>query len=650
MTGQQNANFDRLVVIQNGTLQRFMANYRNKRLAHHQLRHKFSMSSKEMLDLQTIRKAWSLLDRREQRNAWIVFIIIIFAALSSALMVGSVIPFLTVLGDPNQIEDIPFLSWAYEAGGFQSDYRFVIALGLASLSVIVASTGLQLLRVWVVANYTHMRASSLSCKLLTHYLSQPYEFFLKQHSAEQNSKILTETSQIVRYVYQPAFEVISSLLTAVAIIFLLVLVDPMIALVAFSTIGGTYGTLYAINRRALSNLGLVRAKANTARFLLANEALGGTKEIKLAGIEHSYLDLFSAASNRFARTVAQANVIGSVPSFAIQAVGFGGIILITILFFDESSLSSGEALGDLLPMLGALAFAGQRLLPELQKVYMGLTDLQYGGAAVEQVYIDLSSPVQKQLDPQLAVALPVNHCIELENVNYYYPLSQEAGLQSISLKIETGNKIGIVGGTGAGKSTLIDVILGLLSPTEGSLVVDGVVISQSNIRAWQRTFGYVPQDIFLSDGTIAQNIALGVPKSEIDYSRISQVARAAHIDSFIINKLPEAYESRVGERGIRLSGGQRQRIGIARALYHNAQVIVFDEATSALDNLTELEVMKAIDSLPGDKTVFMVAHRLSTVRACDRILVMQDGKVVGDGSWDHLITTNAIFQKLAKAG
>ena len=232
----------------------------------------------------------------------------------------------------------------------------------------------------------------------------------------------------------------------------------------------------------------------------------------------------------------------------------------------------------------------------------------------------------------------------------YYPLSQEAGLQSISLKIETGNKIGIVGGTGAGKSTLIDVILGLLSPTEGSLVVDGVVISQSNIRAWQRTFGYVPQDIFLSDGTIAQNIALGVPKSEIDYSRISQVARAAHIDSFIINKLPEAYESRVGERGIRLSGGQRQRIGIARALYHNAQVIVFDEATSALDNLTELEVMKAIDSLPGDKTVFMVAHRLSTVRACDRILVMQDGKVVGDGSWDHLITTNAIFQKLAKAG
>lgn len=290
-------------------------------------------------------------------------------------------------------------------------------------------------------------------------------------------------------------------------------------------------------------------------------------------------------------------------------------------------------------------------MPELSKLYQSLARIQAGLAAVDAVYEDLVLRRSAAKLPRTpAKGLGLRRSLHLDGVSYSYPNSEQAGVRDVSLTIRAGEKIGIVGSTGAGKTTLADVILGLLEPGHGKLVVDGTDITPENLRAWMQSVGYAPQDIFLTDASVAENIALGVAPEEIDDKRIRKAARIARIDRFVEEELPEAYQTHIGERGVRLSGGQRQRIGIARSMYHDADLLVFDEATSALDNLTEAEVVDAIDALPGDKTVVMIAHRLSTVKRCDRIVVLEKGRVVGCDSWAALMAGNTEFQRIARLG
>jgi ABC-type multidrug transport system fused ATPase/permease subunit len=349
-----------------------------------------------------------------------------------------------------------------------------------------------------------------------------------------------------------------------------------------------------------------------------------------------------------ARALVAVQVMSQVPQFVLQAVSFGGIILLCLTLMDAEGLASGEALGGILPILGVFAFAGQRLMPELSKLYQSLAQLTAGGAAVSVVHDDLldkagSGNLLRDIPP----AIGLTRQLALENVHYRYPNAELAGLKDVSLNISAGERIGVIGSTGAGKTTLADVMLGLLSPNEGRILADGIEITSENLQAWQQSVGYVPQDIFLIDANLTENIALGVLPQEIDEDRVRHAAEIACLDVFIQEELPDGYNTTIGERGVRLSGGQRQRIGIARALYHDADMIVFDEATSALDNLTEREVMAAIDALPGDKTVLMIAHRLSTVKRCDRIIVLDKGQVVGFDTWDELMTNNSEFEKIA---
>lgn len=601
-----------------------------------------------MTDLAIWRKAWALLDVREKRNAWIVLGIIIVGALTSAIMVVSVMPFLVVLSDPSLIEMKPALVWAYNTFGFTSTYGFLVGLGVASFAVIVLASVIQIARSWAVARFAMMRIHSISHGLLATYLAQPYAFFLNRHSGEMGTRILAESEQVVGQFMRPAAEFIAACMTTIAIVGLLVWVEPVVAAIAFTALGGIYGAIYVGVRRILSRLGRMRVEANRARFRLANESLTGIKDIKLLGRETAYLHRFEGPSIKVARTAAQIVVFSQVPTLALQAVAFGGIILLCLVLIDPAGVSSGSTPGELLPVIGVFAFAGQRLMPELSKLYQSLAQIQAGAAAVEAIYADLAlrdtteRPSRTHLEGQ-----GLKNALRIEDVCYSYPKSDQAGLRNVSLTISVGEKIGVVGSTGAGKTTLADLVLGLLEPDQGQLVADGTPINKNNRRAWMRRVGYVPQDIFLIDAPIAENIALGVPPHEIDHERIRRAARIARIDSFIEEELPELYQTHVGERGVRLSGGQRQRIGIARAMYHEADLIVFDEATSALDNLTEAEVMQAIDTLPGDKTVMIIAHRLSTVQRCDRIFVLDKGRVVGCDTWDSLLRENSTFQRIA---
>jgi len=594
-------------------------------------------------------KVWDLLDRQERTNGLKVIVLAVVAAIASTFMVGSIMPFLSVLSDPSRIQQIPQLAWAYREFGFSSPYRFLVALGIGSVCVIVIAIGIQLLNIYASSRFAMMRLHTLSRRLMASYLGQPYQNFLNRHTGDMTTRVLSEAQEVVLRFILPATDLITAALTILALIGFLTWVNPLVTLAAFGVLGATYGGTYIFSRIRLNRLGRRRAKENAARYRLAAEAFGGIKEIKLLGREAAYLDRFSKPSYSMARALVQIQMMAQTPYYTIQAVALGGVILLCLVLIGPAGLGSGNALAAILPLLGVFAFAGQRMMPELGKLYKAIATIQSARGAVDAIYQDLvERRVQRPAPRVMPEPLGLRRELVLDGVTYRYPEADAAGINDISLTIRAGEKIGIVGETGAGKTTLVDVVLGLLPPREGTICSDGVAIGEHNVRNWQQSVGYVPQDIFLADASIAENIAFGVPPEDIDHDRVIAAAKAAHIDAFVTEELAQGYATFVGERGVRLSGGQRQRIGIARAFYHDADLIVFDEATSALDNLTEAEVMAAIDALPGDKTLLMIAHRLTTVTRCDRIIVMEHGRIAGCSDWQSLNSSNAAFQRIAK--
>lgn len=598
----------------------------------------------------TWRKAWLLLDAREKRYAFITFVVVIIAATSSAFMVGSVVPFLSVLAEPSRVETNPSLREIYHYLELNSAYDFLLILAVASFAMILLASLIQIAKIYIVLRFSMTRMHSFSHKLMQHYLRQPYEFFLDRHSGELGTRILSESREVVLQFLRPATDLIASLATVIAIASLLLWIEPVVASAAFAVLGFLYGLTYAITRRYLKRLGKDRVAANSMRFRTATEAFGGVKVIKLLCREQEYLTRYASFSRRMACVEVLVNTIASVPLYALQAFALGGMMLICILMLDTDAYGKQNAVESILPLLGVIAFAGQRLMPELSVIYHSLSKLQAGRAAVDVVYDDLVATENEYRLQSSTQTLALRQSLQLRNISYRYPSAETLGLDDINLTIQAGERLGIVGTSGAGKTTLADIILGLLRPHNGEFVADGTPITDENVRSWMQDVGYVPQDVFLTDSSIAENIALGIDPKHINLDKVQDAARIAQLDEFILHDLPNGYDTLVGERGVRLSGGQIQRIGIARALYNNPDLIVFDEATSALDNVTEQEVMAAIDALPGGKTIILIAHRLSTVKRCDRIALLDKGKLVDCNSWDLLMETSPIFQKIAMSG
>ena len=600
-----------------------------------------------MIDRKTLSMAWALLDRREKRQAWGVLAVVVLSAFSASIMVASILPFLTVLSEPERIHESRVLSRLYAFGGFQSDRGFLFGLGLATIAVICAANVIQVLRVHVVTRFALMRSHSISFRLLSSFLRQPYAFFLANHSGEMGTKVLSETQQIVMQFFKPAAEGVAALFTILALLALLLWVNPMVTLSVLAVFAVIYGGTLLRMRRRVSQLGKIRARANADRFRIANEALGGVKDIKLLGREATYLDMFEAPSERMARSQALVAVFSQTPQYVMQATVFAGLIVLCLVLLGDDSASGQNTMAEILPTIGLMALAGQRMIPELSKLFRSLTMLTYGDAAVRTVYNDMMNTRDIEALPSAPVTpLGMKRELVFEHLSYRYG-EGTAGLKDVSFRIRAGERIGIVGTTGAGKSTLANILLGLIFPSEGSFCVDDTPVTRDNIRGWQRSLGYVPQEIFLVDASIRENIALGVPKDRIDQARVEKAARIARIHDFVLSELDNGYDTEVGERGVRLSGGQRQRVGIARALYNDGDLIVLDEATSALDNVTETEVMRSIDGLPGDKTLIMIAHRLTTLRGCDRIIVLDRGRISAFAPWEELELSNPVFRDLA---
>lgn len=579
--------------------------------------------------MNTWQKALALLTPKEKRRGGLVLIMVTIMAVLETAGVASVMPFLAVLGNPEVVNTNPFLSGLYQGLDFQDVDAFIMALGVAAFGLILFSALFRSLTHYAMNRFIEMRRHSVGKRLLETYLRQPYAFFLDRHSGDMAKNILSEVDQLVQQVFRPGMQMVAYSVVILALVALLIVVDPWLALGVAMVVGGMYAAVFAAVRGILGRVGRDRARANQERFTAASEALGGIKDIKLLGREHAYLSRFEGPSKRQARHQATNQTLSDVPKFVIEAVGFGGVIALTLVLLATQGGTDSNALGNILPILGLYVFAGYRLLPAAQNIYKGMAKLRFGAAAVDGVYSDLHQrSAVAELYKRTHAPLQPKHTIVLQSIHYTYPNAERAALQGVSLEIPVGSSVGIIGTSGAGKTTLVDLLLGLLRPSGGAIMVDGQPITNANLRAWQQALGYVPQDIFLTDSTVAENIALGVPPQQIDYEQVERCARLAQVHDFIVGDMPEGYSTMVGERGVRLSGGQRQRIGIARALYHDPGILVFDEATSALDNETETAVMSAIDTLAGKKTLILIAHRLTTIQNCSQLLRLENGRSI----------------------
>jgi ATP-binding cassette subfamily C protein len=595
--------------------------------------------------LTSFSKTLSLFSRSERRQLpWLLIASIVMAFLE-VIGIASVMPFLALVANPNSLQTNSFLRRTYEIGGFSSARHFMFFAGASVLGLLIVTNGFTAFTTWMLYRFSWLRNHSLSCRLLRKYLFEDYSFFLMKNSTDLSANILSEIAQVTNGILVPGITMIAKAIVAAAIIGLLVCVNPLVAALLSLLLGGAYTLVYILFRKRLTIGGECRLKMNAARYKIASEAFGGIKDIKLLGKEEAFLQRYTGPSREYALSQASGNSFATLPRYVMETVAFGGILVIALAL-----LVTGGNIQGILPLMGLYALAGYRLMPALQQVFSGVATVRYSLAALDILHEELrgaSEAPAEGLGIEASLRLDLEHTIELRNIRFAYLPERAPLFRDLTLTIEANTTIGFAGTTGSGKTTLVDIIMGLLKPNGGELDVDGRPITSTNVRSWQRSIGYVPQQIYLCDDTIARNIALGLPAEEVDMDAVMHAAGVANLHDFITGELPHGYDTMVGERGVRLSGGQRQRIGIARALYHDPSLLVLDEATSALDNVTENVVMDALQCLANKKTVIMIAHRISTLRECDVIYLMKNGEIVAQGTYANLMHTDANFRELA---
>lgn len=584
-----------------------------------------------------------VLGEGQRRKLVFVAIMLVIRAAVELVGIASIMPFMGTVADSALIHSNMYLAWAYDQFGFTDDTAFIMVFGVAVVIFLVLANGFSALTVYVTTRFSWNLHHELSTRMFIAYLAQPYGFFVARNSAAFNKSILSECQEVVRALVLPLLNAVAKAITILAITVLLVVLEPLLALGIVIVLGGAYGAVYLTIKKRQRQLGRERVRANEQRFKVVGEAFGGIKDVKVLQRESAFIDQFRPASRKYSTAMAINTTMSQVPRYLFEVLAFGGIIVIVLYY-----LSTNRGLAQILPVLSLYAFAGYRLMPELQQLFQSVTQIRFTRPALDNLTADLTAIDKQQLiDADITpVSLTFGTDIIFDNVSFSYPDSSVAALSRVNMVIPKNHTIGLIGASGSGKTTLVDVLLGLYEPLEGRVLIDGKPLNEASMRGWREQIGYVPQHIFLTDDSIAANIAFGQAPADIDLEQVKEAARIANLHDFI-ETLPKGYATVVGERGVRLSGGQRQRIGIARALHHNPSVLIMDEATSALDGATENAVMQAIDELSGSKTIILIAHRLSTVQKADTIWLMEQGRVSASGTYDHLLSTSPKFRHLA---
>jgi len=593
-----------------------------------------------------LRKLRFLLERRDLVQFGWLLVAIMVMALSELIGIASVLPFMKIVAEPNLISENAWLSWLHAIGGFESDRSLLIFLGVTVLALFSLSRMIAAFTTWYTHRCGWSMAHSICMRLLRTYSQLPYEFFLTHNTAGLMKKVAADVHNLISGVLMAGMEMISHGMVTVVIMALLVVVEPGMALTAIVLFAGTYTVIHWLRHKYATRLGRERLEADGRRYKTFLEALTGMKAMQSDGAETFFIERFREASQRVTNVHPRFQLVTIIPRYLIEILAFGGILayMLFLLATDQNFIAA-------VPTLGLFSMAAYRLLPALNKVFTAAAQINHNLPVVDEIYSDVSRVPLCRGRTEIAPLgrLPFRDRIALDKACFRYDTGAAPVLRDIDIAIRKGSNFALVGPTGSGKTTLVDVLLGLLLPQSGTLSVDGMPISAENVARWRAAVGYVPQEVFLFDDTLAQNIAFGVPTDEIDTARVRRASRLAEIDDFISQDLPQGYETEVGERGVRLSGGQRQRIGLARALYRCPDVLLLDEATSALDGITEEAVISGIERELPDITLVMIAYRLSTVRLCETIYLLNNGRVTQAGSYDELISSSHLFREMVES-
>ena len=563
----------------------------------------------------------------------------LFNGLLQVSSIASMMPFLGVAADPSIIYKNQYLLYIFKLLNFNNEREFLIFLGVLLIILIFLVNISTAFFYWLNMSFNWSFNHTLSCRLIDHYMNQDYVEFTQRNSSDLQKNIQIETNEVMQSVLTQILNILNGGMTLLLIMILIIVIQPVIAFIIGIIFLLIYLLIFFSVRNTLVGIGQDSLEDNKIKFQAINEALGSFKIAKLLHKVDYFNSRFAKASKNFSRNQVRRYTLGQIPKYFVEAIAFSVMIGICLLLIGLRSNFS-----EVIPILGLYAYAAYRFIPGVQLIYSSATIIRSSWFHVEYLYQELKHKSSKNSissDSKSNVEIIIKQSdfdsIKLDNVSFSYPGSKSKIIDKVSLSIYANTTVGFFGTTGSGKTTIIDLILGLLLPDGGKIYLNNKLLGSENLTIWQKSTGYVPQDIYLIDGTIIENIAFGIRRKDIDFDQIRKVCSSANISSFIENNLVSKYETIIGERGIRLSGGQRQRLGIARALYHNPSLIVFDEATSALDHETEKSVMDALDNLAHHKTIIMVAHRTSTLRKCDNIFRVEDGKIIDSGTYGDIV-------------
>lgn len=596
--------------------------------------------------IKMIVQLFSLLTPKQVREFYILQLLVVLMAFAEIVGIASIAPFMALVGDISLLEGDGIFAETYQFSGLSNKMDFLFYTGLTVLLTLTFSTLISMFTIWRMSIYGARVGTEISDRLYNHYMQQDWLFHASSSSAYLTKQIASEAMRVTDTIIQPLMHMNAKIVLATFIAASILIYDPLIAIIGLLVFACAYLFLYKLVRKRLQKNGRNLSLLATERFRLMNEGFGGIKDVLLLNRRYDFVNRFQNNGKSFADALGTSSAISQVPRYFMELVAFGAMISLVLLLI---KLHNGN-LGTVLPILAIYALAAFKLLPALQQIYASIAQIKGNEAAFHAIKDDLIQSLDNQhieVQNKLDIHFPFKQQINLNNISFTYPGKSTKAVNQLNMTIPVNTVIGLVGASGSGKSTTIDLLLGLLTPQEGNLYIDDTCINANNKRAWQNKIGFVPQSIFLSEGTIAENVAFGLPQQSINLDQVNRALQLANLTE-LVEELPEGINTKVGERGVQLSGGQRQRVGIARALYHEANVLVFDEATSALDGISEKIIMEAIHDFSGQKTIILIAHRLKTVQKCDIIYIMDKGKIIDQGTYQDLIKNNLKFKEMAE--
>jgi ABC-type multidrug transport system fused ATPase/permease subunit len=588
-----------------------------------------------------LRRLYHHLSRRHQWQLAALLGLLVVTSLAEMVSVASIFPFLSALGNAQGLLQEPRLQSMFQMLQIDTTQRLVLVLALGFIAALGMTNGLRLLALNIQLRMTAAIGTDVSSRVYGNNLHQPYSFHVQQNSSDLIQTVTLDTDRLTNNILMGSLVFLANALLTPVLIFTLMLIDWKVAIGTASILGTAYTLILRTKQPLLNRSSALYSQTSQRKVQVVQEGIGGIREVLLDNTQPFFQLAYRRNEQVIRQAITTSQLISQSPIFVIEFIAIGSIALMAL------SLGRDGDFSQVVPVLGTLALGAKRLVPSLNQLFSSLSSMHGARSSLERVLVELDRPIDPLMQLPAPMALGLGRELRLEGVWFRYRQDSDWVLRNLDLTISAKTTVAFVGSTGSGKSTTADLILGLLPPEKGQILVDGVPLREERLRQWQAAVAHVPQQIYLSDSSLAANIAFGIPEQEIDLAQVRRAAKLAQIAEFI-EGLPAGYETYVGERGIRLSGGQRQRIGIARALYKNASVIVFDEATSALDNATEREVMAAIEELSGEFTIILIAHRLSTVERCDLVVELSQGRVVAQGKYGELMTRSVSFQKMAR--